>query len=186
MSETWRPVVGWEGLYEVSDLGRVRSLDRIVEMNSRWGGTIKRLHPGRVLKLQKCSVAPDFPRGYWEVQLARDGNAQHARVHVLVLTAFVGPKPEGMEARHLNGNPHDSRAANLMWGSKKDNQTDKERHGTVLRGDKAPWTKLTASRLAQARFLLGHGRLLKDVASRLGVHEKTLSYRLARDATCQM
>ncbi|MGH8236046.1 MAG: NUMOD4 domain-containing protein [Steroidobacteraceae bacterium] len=50
-AEKWLPVVGWEGLYEVSDQGRVRSLDRTVEMPcTRWGGTLKRLTRGRVLK----------------------------------------------------------------------------------------------------------------------------------------
>lgn len=179
MTERWLPIVRLEGLYEVSNQGRVRSLDRVVEMKSRWGGTIKRFHRGRVLKTSPVSVAPDFPRGYLGFHPSVDGKHQSVMVHRCVLEAFEGPPPFARaETRHLNGDSHDNRAANLAWGTCAENTADRERHGTILRGDCAPNTKLTTLKLAQARFLTEHGRPLHKVAVQLGVSAKSLSARL--------
>ena len=114
-TETWRPVPGWDNLYEVSDLGRVRSLDRI---DSRG-----RPRLGRVRELTAHA-------GYPRVNLWRDGEFETALVHRLVLTAFAGAPPEGHEARHLNDNPADNRLENLAWGTKSENEQDRLRHGT--------------------------------------------------------
>ena len=122
MSETeevWRPVIGWEGLYEVSNKGRVRSLPRHVE-----GKGIRKFWPGRVISQ---SAHPDGGHKY--LKLCRDGTSTTVRVHRLVLEAFVGP-PEGRMCCHINGNPADNRVENLYWGTNSDNQYDSVRHGT--------------------------------------------------------
>src|SRR5699024_9726058 len=69
-------------------------------------------------------------KGYRVVDLYRDGVAYRYRVHVLVLETFTGPRPEGLEARHLNGNPGDNRVGNLEWNTHSVNMLDKARHGT--------------------------------------------------------
>lgn len=74
----------------------------------------------------------------------RVGPKNHVRyVHRLVLELFVGPCPEGLEARHLNGIPFDNRVENLCWGTRLENVADRERHGTALVGSRHSMAKLT-------------------------------------------
>lgn len=106
--EQWRPVVGYEGLYEVSDQGRMRSL--------RLGRTL--------------TVPPNLS-GYRQTTIRdADGRRDNAKLHILVATAFHGPRPDGHQCRHLNGDKLDNRAINLAWGTAAENQQDSVRHGT--------------------------------------------------------
>lgn len=110
MTERWRPVVGYEGLYEVSDQGRVRSLPRHATS-------------GRVLKLSHRN-------GYARATLSAAGRVAYPAVHRLVAYAFHGEPAAGQVlVRHLNGSPSDNRAVNLAWGTHSDNATDKRGHG---------------------------------------------------------
>ena len=116
MNENWRPIPGYEGVYEVSDLGRVRSLDRIDARGRRICG--RALRPGITRS------------GHLQVNLCLDGKRRWTYVHRLVLMTFVGPAPEGMEGCHGNGRPADNRLANLRWASQSENNRDRVRHGT--------------------------------------------------------
>lgn len=113
--EKWLPVAGHEGRYEVSNQGRVRSLDRI---NAR-GQKIK----GRILKERP------LPNGRPRVSIAADGRAVDAYVYHLALTAFVGPRPEGMECLHWDDDPTNNALDNLRWGTRVDNMRDMSRNG---------------------------------------------------------
>lgn len=115
--EEWRPVVGYEGSYEVSSLGRVRSVDRIVTFKDGR----KRLARGRVLRSWSNNL------GHQVVGLA---NRQRAFIHCLVLEAFVGPRPDGLVACHNNGQSTDNRVENLRWDTYSENNLDLVRHGT--------------------------------------------------------
>ena len=107
--ERWLPVPGYEGHYEVSDLGRMRSF--------KWG---------RVRLLN-----PTLMNGYPTALLCMPGKKKVRRpLHHLILMTFVGPRPEGMVSRHLNGNSKDSRLVNLAWGTQSENVFDAVRHGT--------------------------------------------------------
>lgn len=122
-TETWRPVVGFEGLYEVSDHGRLRSLDRMAtHKNGR-----RRLYRGRVLAPKR------HPGGYVSAMLSRGGERQYFLVHAIVLGAFVGPRPDGHEGCHWNGDKADNRLSNLRWATHLENEADKDRHGTRRR-----------------------------------------------------
>lgn len=125
MSEQWRPVVGYEGFYEVSDHGRVRSVPRGVWKRSRWGSMAWYEVPVRQLRLTPLD-------GYRVVGLRRnDATGQRQKkVHRLVLEAFVGPCPDGMEACHWNGDRADNRIVNLRWDTPSSNSYDRVRHGT--------------------------------------------------------
>jgi hypothetical protein len=114
--EQWLPVVGYESSYEVSDQGRVRSLDRI-----RFDGYMLR---STVLS---PSVLSDGRR---KVNLWRDGRQTNALIHKLVLQAFVGPRPQGMEGCHGDGDLENNKLANLRWATKLENMDDRRRHGT--------------------------------------------------------
>lgn len=118
---TRRAVPGFEGIYEVSDGGRVWSLDRMQTMKNGHRRTVK----GRELKPALTGG------GYPHVSLWRDGRqAWFTAVHRIVALAFIGPRPEGMEVRHLDGNPENNALANLTYGTPSENQFDKVRHGT--------------------------------------------------------
>lgn len=121
--EEWRPVSGFEGRYEVSDLGHVRSIDRIIDyIHGRSGKACTRRAKGKVL-------SPGLrPSGHGHVML---GTTHTALVHALVAQAFLGSRPTpATEIRHLNGNPGDNRAVNLQYGSRSENAEDSKLHGT--------------------------------------------------------
>jgi hypothetical protein len=112
--ERWAEIPGHEG-YQVSDLGRVKSLPRT--QVRRNGIPLRR--EGKLLK-------PVMVRGYGHVSLAR----RTSKIHQLVLAAFVGPMPDGMVTRHLNGQACDNRLCNLTYGTQSENNLDSVRHGT--------------------------------------------------------
>ncbi len=117
--EEWRPVTGYEGLYEVSSFGRVKIVDRIVGGN---GGS-RFMRRGHLKRQSNRS-------GYRYVHLAKDGVKAQAPVHALVLGAFVGPRPDGTVGCHSDGNPSNNHFANLRWDTRANNGLDTVRHGT--------------------------------------------------------
>ena len=126
-TETWKPVVGWEGFYEVSDQGRVRSLDRTVIFKDGRTRTWRRA----TRKLQ-----PDSS-GHLNVMLQKDGKTGTGyRVHRLVMAAFVGPCPADMEVCHNNGDPTDNRLANLRYDTRAANVRDCIDHGRNVNTEK--------------------------------------------------
>jgi len=118
--EEWRPVPEWDGLYEVSNLGRVRSLDRCVPYG-RYGNTKYR---GRVLR-------PGWSTGYAHVNLVETGQGVREcyYVHDLVLAAFVGPKPEGVEVCYGPAGASDNSLTNLRYDTRSANALDRHRWG---------------------------------------------------------
>lgn len=119
--EEWRPAVGWEGFYEVSNLGRVRSVDRFVK---RKDGRERRA-PGRILKA--CTTKSG---GYQAVNLQGDGKHRTSKTSQLVALAFLGPRPSSMQVRHKDGNPTNNRLDNLCYGTQSENAKDSVEHGT--------------------------------------------------------
>lgn len=127
--EIWKPVLGYEGLYEVSSLGRVKSLDRVV-MHKNGKKTQRR---GCIIKQYIGDV------GYYCVRISKDGDGKHLRTHVLVCTAFHGQRPKGMEVLHLDGTRTNNRADNLMWGTRSDNMKDPICKAKRIVATKALW-----------------------------------------------
>lgn len=115
--ETWRPIPGYEGSHEASDLGRIRSIDRVVD----YGDGRRRRRKGTVLKGTRRHKA-----GHLYVNLA---NPDIQGVHRLVLLAFVGPAPEGMEGCHNDGDATNNRLDNLRWDTRSANNYDRVKHG---------------------------------------------------------
>lgn len=135
MTERWLPVLGFEGLYEVSDLGRVRAVERTL--------CYERICPsGRVVQVRRHYPAvllkPGTVKSGHKLVVLGRGNPR--LVHRLVLDAFVGPRPPGKEALHGDGDPANNRLTNLRWGTRSENMRDAIRHGTyrscVLEGAK--------------------------------------------------
>ena len=143
----WKDLPGYVGTYQVSDDGRVRSLDRVVV--GRWGPTILK---GRNLRLQPGR------RGVLRVRLSVCGRAASHLVHRLVLSAFVGPCPAGYEVCHADGNPANNQLTNLRYGTQAENMQDRVKHGTSNRGERCGNTKLTEADVLEIRELYGTGR----------------------------
>ncbi|WP_112595832.1 NUMOD4 motif-containing HNH endonuclease [Mycobacteroides abscessus] len=121
--ENWLPVSGYPG-YEVSDQGRVRSLDR--QARSRWD-TPKTL---RGKELSQRLIGGSGPEGrYPGCVLYRGGKRRTVTVHTLVLETFVGPRPEGMVGCHRDDVPTNNHLSNLYWGTPAQNVSDAMRSG---------------------------------------------------------
>lgn len=137
--EIWKSVPGLEGRYEVSNLGHVRSVDRIVESVNRWGTVTARPLKGRLIK---PAEADEY--GHQSVSLSR----RTFRVHALVMLAFEGPTPEGLEIRHLDGDPRNNALSNLCFGTRAENNRDIARHNR---------RKLTVAEVHDVRERHSHG-----------------------------
>ncbi len=105
-----------------------------------------------------------------------DGKSHTCGVHRLVLLAFIGPCPAGMESLHENGNRHDNRLANLRWGTKKENAEDRERHGTAVKGERQHLAKLTETDVRAIRRIFTDERLsFTEIGRRYGVPRRTIA-----------
>ena len=117
--EEWRPVVGYEGRYEVSDQGRIKGMVRYQD------GRVRRE------RLLKCTLNA---KGYPVISLRKDERKAISRkMHRLVARAFLGPCPEGMVVRHGLGGPGDASLANLCYGTPQQNHADIAHHREILR-----------------------------------------------------
>lgn len=110
LTETWRPIPGYERTYRVSSLGRIYSIPR---PRTR-GGLLS-------VKISK--------RGYPAVALVQDGKQVTHEVHRLVALAFLGPRPAGADVRHLDGDCLRPHVDNLAYGTRSENQYDLVAHG---------------------------------------------------------
>ena len=109
--ELWKTIKGYEGIYQVSNNGQVRSLNRtITDCRGR-----KQIIKEKILKPENVDD------GYERVSLCRNGGQKHHRVATLVYEAFNGPIPKGLEIDHINGNNRDNRLENLRVCTHKEN-----------------------------------------------------------------
>ncbi len=152
-----KEIPGLEG-YAVDARGNVYSL------KSRWGP--------RTTPKQLCQRTDRD--GYCRVELYAGGRKRKYLVHRLVLKTFVGPCPVGLVCRHLNGNPADNRIENLAWGTYKENESDKLRHGTRRIAEQLPWTKLTTAEVKQICNRLSDGDTPTQIAGDYGVTATTI------------
>lgn len=162
--EIWKQVVGFEGFYEVSDMGRIRSLDRIDGM----GRAIK----GKILR---GSMAGPQRRSYF--LLSKNGVKHSEYLSRIVLQAFVGPSDAGMYCCHGNGDFNDNRLVNLRWASPAENSADMKAHGTAnyLRGEDHPRTKLSADDVRKMRRIHAQGRGVMEISRLYGMDRKYVS-----------
>lgn len=120
-----RDIPGYEGMYAVSDSGRVYALRRTIQQSNGCSRVQKR-------KRLKAWLNKTRNMEYWRVSLCRDGIKSYQYVHKLVCLAFHGEPPAGeIEVRHLDGNSNNNRAENLAWGTHAENEADKYRYAEV-------------------------------------------------------
>ena len=109
--EIWRPVYGYTGLYEVSNLGRVKGLKR--------GKVLK---PSSNLSSHQRKHCPNNAKDYYKVKLSKNNIKRDRYIHYLVCRAFHGPRPAKHEAGHKDPDTTNNRADNLFWQNKKANR----------------------------------------------------------------
>lgn len=159
--EEWRPVVKFEGLYEVSSLGRIRSLDRL--------DSIGRRRLGQVLENARISGR------YFSVRLCKNGRTICRAVHILVLEAFVCVRPLGMQGCHFpDRNTRNNRLDNLRWDTPKSNCGDRLLHGTVARGERNGFSKISESKVAFIRFARQHGIGGETISRAVGINSNAV------------
>ena len=159
----WKPVVGYEGLYEVSNHGRVRSLDRMVEGQPG----VFYMKPGRVLKIN--------PGHYPNVRLSKNGVGQTREIHSLVAEAFLGPVPEGMEVCHGSADREDNRLSNLRYDTRAANSADRYRDGTHQLGSQNPSACLTEDQVHAIRKEIAAGVSNVAIARKFNVSPSNVS-----------
>lgn len=168
-NEIWKDIPGYEGLYSVSDMGRVKSLERVVTRKNRHGG----ISEYRVR--EKIRRLPVDAYGYPTVTLCSENGKLSAKVHQLVLLAFEGPLPDGMVTRHLNSIKTDNRRRNLRYGTHKENAQDAREAGTAVRGSTHGCAKLAEKDVLEIRRRYAKGEMGVDLARVFGVSKATVS-----------
>lgn len=137
-TDSWRDIPGYEGYYQASTLGDIRSIDRIVEFSNKRTQYIK----GGIVPQYKHNNDRGLP--YLNTHLCRDGETKTFLVHQLILLTFVGPCPEGMQIRHFpDQNPSNNKLENLRYSTPSENNMDKIVHGTMIHGSNIASSKLS-------------------------------------------
>jgi hypothetical protein len=157
--ETWKPIPGFDGWYEVSDLGRVLS---------------HRPHNGTNQRILRQALA----HGYPQVTLRNGGHQKSWFVHLLVMRTFVGPCPPGQEVRHGPGGKQDNRLSSLCYGTRAENIADRIRDGGQRKrdqwGQKNPRAKLTMRLAGEIRDRRAAGDGITAMAREYGVGISTI------------
>lgn len=157
-AETWKDIPGYEGRYQASDQGHIRSLDRRV----RCAHGATRLMRGGILR-------PAASKNNPHLYVVLGHGAAGSLVHQLVAMTFHGPRPEGQEVRHLDGDPQNNRADNLAYGTRTENLLDIYRVGGTRPGG------LNASQALDIFQRLQKGEKGVDLAKEYGVSESCVS-----------
>lgn len=153
--ELWKPIAGYEGLYEVSDCGCIRSLPRTVSF-----GNQKRTTPYMI-------ISPYIrPAGYATVKLGKNGKKRNHYVHRLVALAFIGDCPKNHEVCHRDGSKTNNVVSNLYWGTRKDNIADNLRLGRHPIGEAHGMAKITEDDVLSIR---DDSRETKEIAKAYGL-----------------
>lgn len=151
LREVWMPVPGYEGLYEVSNHGRV--------MNAQSGTVLKQ----------------GVNRGYEHVSLARDGEQSTKYLHRLVLLAFCGePHVPNADACHNDGDRGNNSLTNLRWDTRQGNCADRQRHGTQQFGTKARTAKLNEETVLGMRRSVRSGKSTYSIAKEMKLSTHTV------------
>lgn len=170
--EIWKDIPGFEGMYQASTLGRIRSLDRLVRVVPR-GKECKRLVKGQILRPGRQNRS-----GHFTVVLGRGFGSMP--VHAAVALTFLGPRPDGQDVCHYDGNPANNRLDNLRYDTRTNNILDVYRIG-------GRWRKLSLDDIRAISDELSSGKLGSEIARKFGVSQTTVS-RIKRGVykSCQL
>jgi hypothetical protein len=168
--EEWRDIPGFEGFYQASSEGRIRSVGR--DVRSKGGGV--RFSPSRILQqhMARYAILP----------LSVLGKRTTGLVHRLVCLAFNGPPPfPGAQAAHIDGDRTNNIPSNLYWASAEQNCADRARHGTWVHGERVNTNKLSEADIAEIITRVRAGEMRKSVAAAYGVHRSSIDQLMRGD-----
>jgi hypothetical protein len=158
--EIWRDINGYEGLYQVSNLGRIKRFNKDKRCN--------------IYKILKAKIN-NLRHNSSSIGLCKNGKHKYLSIHRLVLETFVGPRSFGMECRHLDGNPKNNKLENLKWGTPKENLQDKIKHETIICGSKHWFSILTEVQIIEIKQFHTEGKSNGEIAKIYKVNRQTIS-----------
>lgn len=161
--EIWKDIPGFEGYYQASNLGRIRSLDRSRAVMSRWQKHIEKKHKGKVLDFSKKISGS----GYYNVVLSINGLKYYKTVHRLIAMTFKGDG-DGLQVNHIDENKLNNKVDNLEWVTGSQNKIHsihRGNHNTV---------KLSPSLVKKIRIALDKGVSSRVISNFMGVHSSTV------------
>lgn len=166
--EVWKDIKGYEGIYQVSNFGQVRSLDRWI---IRKDEEDLRFVKGKILKLSYLTKSR-----YPAVKLWKRNIGKHHYLHRLILSHFGIPPTNGsVEVCHYDGDEQNFQLSNLRWGTKRDNASDRARHGTVALGERCGSSKLTEEQVREIKEgYIPYKVSARELSNRYGVHINTV------------
>lgn len=166
MEEIWKPIKGYEGFYEVSNLGRIKALSRKVLVSKNGDITYYRK------KKEHIMSQPYSSNGYKQICLSKNGKTRLFRVHRLVAEAFIENPDRLPEVNHIDESRDNNRADNLEWCTHKYNN----RYGNKPpKGEKNPRSKLTAEDVIEIRKRRASGETLISIARAFGISQNHVS-----------
>lgn len=170
MTEVWRDIPSYEDRYQVSNLGRIRSIAR-TENYGRWRNGGKRKIKGRIRKLSWAGSKKSQYLGCFVKN--NSGKGVFLKAHICVLLAFVGPRPDGFDGCHCDGDRSNNELTNLRWDTKSANNLDKHKHGTAQTGSRNGSSRLTEEQVREIRSR--SGQTLKSLSEEFGISITTMS-----------
>lgn len=174
LSEEWRDVVGYEGFYQVSNLGRVKSLSRTVIRISKYGKEVQQQVHEKILTINRANKIRRM------VLLWRNNKCKNFLIYRLVLEAFYGPCPKGYQACHNDGDRTNDVLTNLRWDTPTNNCKDRKRHGTESHGEIHYNSKLTNDKVKLIRQLYRAGHQQKMIAKWFNVDNSNIGHIVNR------
>ena len=155
VDEVWKDIGGYEGFYQVSNLGRVRSLDRFVFVSGK-----KTLRRGKILKSRSWKANGKRFLPYEKISLSRDGVSRNFYLHKIVAISFIPNKDGKPQVDHIDGDIKNNCVENLRWCTQKENNNN-----VVFR---------------KKQSLLYNGEIARDVAFSNGISYDIYRGRIAR------
>lgn len=178
--EEWRDIPGYVGYYQVSNMARVKSLDRWTRQLTPTGIPCVRLRPGKILK---PFVIKRSSRGnaYYGVALSVDGRKRTLQLAWLVAKTFLPPRPEGKQICHGANGSEDDSLTNIYYDTPENNNgRDKERDGTLRYGSNHGMAKLTESKVIDIIQRRRNGESARSIANRYGIKSTTTIYNIMK------
>lgn len=168
LAERWRDIPEHPG-YQASNLGRIRSVDRILLVKHPSGKLVTRKRKGRLLDPKKA------PNDYQRVRIRKD-----RLTHVLVALTWIGPVPPRKEVNHKNGNKHDNRVSNLEYMTRRENTTHAYRNGLTTNQGETHYRAVLTEELVRELRKLPKSVNLKAKANQLGIAYLTVYSAVSR------
>ena len=174
--EEWKPIQNYEGLYEISNLGNVRSLDREVIVTRKNKTSFKRTLKGQVLRLSKTT------KGYPQIALGKNGKLKSFEVHRLVAKAFMENPHNFIVVNHIDGNIKNNNVSNLEWCTHSHNSKHAYAIGVLkpIRGEKNTQSILTDKEVLEIRRLNASGLSQRKLGKMFNVCHTTIRMIILR------